>query len=100
MDNCIASYQQLLKVQEREQYDLETRIKCYEEERMEFEKERAGWKEELDQARQEIIEQNDRLTVLSEQLAGRKVCVCVCLFVCHRLATNVFIGKLLVTGLG
>ena len=79
MDNCIASYQQLLKVQEREQYDLETRIKCYEEERMEFEKERAGWKEELDQARQEIIEQNDRLTVLSEQLAGRKVCVCVCL---------------------
>ena len=67
---------------------------------MEFEKERAGWKEELDQARQEIIEQNDRLTVLSEQLAGRKVCVCVCLFVCHRLATNVFIGKLLATGLG
>ena len=63
-----------MKVQEREQHDLEARIKCYEEERIEFEKERANWKEELDQARQEIIEQNDRLTVLSEQLAGRKVC--------------------------
>ena len=73
LDNCIASYQELLKVQEREHHDLETRIKCYEQERMEFEKERASWKEELDQARQEIIEQNDRLTVLSEQLAGRKV---------------------------
>ena len=49
---------------------------------MEFEKERSGWKEDLDQARQEMIEQNDRLTVLSEHLAGRKVCVCVCDYVC------------------
>lgn len=86
MDDCIASYQRLRKVQEGEQHDLETRIKCYEEERMEFEKERAIWKDKLDQARQEIIEQDDRLTVLSEQLAGRKVgvcyvCACVCLSV-------------------
>ena len=64
-----------MKVQEREHHDLETRIKCYEKERMEFEKDRDGWKEELDRARQEVIEQNDRLTVLSEQLSGRKVCV-------------------------
>lgn len=73
LDDCIASYQELLKVQEREHHDLETRIKCYEKERVEFEKDRDGWKEELDQARQEVIEQNDRLTVLSEQLTGRKV---------------------------
>ena len=40
---------------------------------MEFERERDGWKEEFEQAKQEVIEQNDRLTVLSEQLSGRKV---------------------------
>ena len=67
---------------------------------MEFEKERASWKEELDQARQEIIEQNDRLTVLSEQLAGRRVCVCVCVCAhvhvcgqkCDLLICTVFMG--------
>ena len=69
---------------------------------MEFEKERAIWKDELDQARQEIIEQNDRLTVLSEQLAGRKVgmCVCVraCVSVCSCLATKAFTRKMLAMG--
>ena len=57
----------------RDERDLEQRIKTYEEERKEFEEERAIWKEELDRERLEAIEQNDRLTVLSEQLAGVKV---------------------------
>ena len=38
-----------------------------------FESEREKWKEELDRAKNEIVEQNNRLTVLSQQLAGTKV---------------------------
>ena len=45
----------------------------FEAERSEFESERATWREELDRARQDVIEQQDRLTVLSQQLAGTKV---------------------------
>lgn len=45
----------------------------FEAERGEYEEERAKWKEELDIAREDIVEQQDRLTVLSEQLAGAKV---------------------------
>lgn len=52
---------------------MDARIKVYEEERKQFEEERAVWKEELERERIEAIEQNDRLTVLSEQLAGVKV---------------------------
>ncbi len=65
---------QALQVQlKRNERDLEQRIKNYEEERKQFEEERAIWKEELERERIEAIEQNDRLTVLSEQLAGVKV---------------------------
>ncbi len=56
-----------------EHHDLEVRIKSYEEERKKFEEERAEWKEEAQRGHQEILEQNDRLTVLSQQLAGTKV---------------------------
>ncbi len=57
----------------RNERDLEQRIQNYEVERKQFEEERAIWKEELERERIEAIEQNDRLTVLSEQLAGVKV---------------------------
>ncbi len=41
---------------------------------MKFEEEKAEWKEILEQEKQEVIEQNDRLAVLSESLSGAKVC--------------------------
>ena len=74
LEDCLKENQQLQLQLKRDERDLEQRIKTYEEERKEFEEERAIWKEELDRDRLEAIEQNDRLTVLSEQLAGVKVC--------------------------
>ena len=44
----------------------------YDAERKAFEEERSSWQEELGMARQEVLEQNDRLTLLSQQLAGTK----------------------------
>ena len=44
----------------------------YEAERKTFEEERSSWQDELAVAKQEILEQNDRLTLLSQQLAGTK----------------------------
>ena len=57
----------------RDQRDLDERLQRYEEEREQFENERLQWKEELERKRVEMMEQNDRLTVLSEQLVGAKV---------------------------
>jgi septal ring factor EnvC (AmiA/AmiB activator) len=57
-----------------ENYDLEARIRSYEQERTDFEEARVDWKEESERAKQDIIEQNDRLTVLSQRLSGTKVC--------------------------
>ena len=57
----------------RDQRDLDERLRRYEEEREQFENERLHWKEELERKRVEMMEQNDRLTVLSEQLVGAKV---------------------------
>ena len=76
----VRAYEELRKKQLVDQRDLEDRLKRQEEEREKFESERAEWKEELERVQLDIIEQNDRLTVLSEQLAGAKVsgngCVC------------------------
>ena len=44
----------------------------YEAERRAFEEERSSWQQELGVARQEVLEQNDRLTLLSQQLTGTK----------------------------
>ena len=57
-----------------ENHDLEARISSYEQERTTFEEERAEWKEESERAKQDIVEQNDRLTILSHRLSGTKVC--------------------------
>lgn len=64
-----------------ENHDLEARIGSYEQERTNFEEDRAVWKEESEQAKQDIIEQNDRLTILSHRLSGTKV-VCVTCVTC------------------
>lgn len=56
-----------------ENYDLEARITSYEQERTKFEEQRAEWKEDSERAQEDIIEQNDRLTVLSQRLSGAKV---------------------------
>lgn len=58
-----------------ENHDLEARITSYEQERTQFEEERAEWKEESERAQEDIIEQNDRLTVLSQRLSGAKVII-------------------------
>lgn len=73
LDECLKTNQALQLQRKREERDLELRIKTYEAERRQFEEERAIWKEDLERERIEAIEQNDRLTVLSEQLAGVKV---------------------------
>lgn len=75
LECCLRDNQQTQLQLKRDERDLDQRIKNYESERKQFEEERANWKEELDRERQEAIEQNDRLTVLSEQLAGVKVYV-------------------------
>ena len=73
LENTIQDTFNLKRQLKHENHDLEARIKSYEQERTKFEEERAEWKGDLDQARQEIIEQNDRLAVLSQSLAGTKV---------------------------
>lgn len=75
LENAIGENAALKKRLTHENHDLEVRIKSYEQERMKFEEDHARWKEECERAKQEIIEQNDRLTVLSEKLSGRKVTV-------------------------
>ena len=67
------AYEDLHKNLLLDQRDLEERLRRQEGEREVFEKGREEWKQKLERARQETIEQNDRLTVLSEQLAGTKV---------------------------
>jgi chromosome segregation ATPase len=56
----------------KDQDQLDDRYKRYDAERKAFEEERSSWQEELGMARQEVLEQNDRLTLLSQQLAGTK----------------------------
>lgn len=73
LDECLKTTQALQLQQKRDERDLDVRIKTYEEERKQFEEERAVWKEDLERERIEAIEQNDRLTLLSEKLAGVKV---------------------------
>jgi len=63
----------ILRQVKHERHDLEVRIKAYEEERVKFEEERQEWGSEMERNHQEILEQNDRLTVLSQTLAGTKV---------------------------
>lgn len=58
----------------KERKDLKDEQAKFEQLRKQFETERAEWKQELDVARNDIVEQNDRLTVLSQQLTGTKVC--------------------------
>ena len=63
----------LVKQLRHEKHDLEVRIKAYEEERVKFEEERQEWGAEMERNHQDILEQNDRLTVVSQTLAGTKV---------------------------
>ena len=49
----------------------------YEEERVEFEEERQEWSADMERNHQDILEQNDRLTVLSQTLSGTKVSKCM-----------------------
>ena len=73
MESCIRNTEEIRRQVKQDQYDLEVRIRRYEQERTEFEQERAEWKDELDRERQGLIEQNDRLAVLSQELSGTKV---------------------------
>ena len=69
----LKSYNDLTIKLQQEAKDLEDGLQELDKEREAFEEERAKWKRELDQARKEITEQNDRLTLLSQQLSGEKV---------------------------
>lgn len=73
LDELVHSYEALQQQLKREKRDLDERLRRYEEEREKFENERLQWKEELERKRVAMMEQNDRLTVLSEQLVGAKV---------------------------
>lgn len=73
LESAIQENVTLKKRLSHENHDLEVRIKSYEQERVKFEEERAEWREESERAKQEIVEQNDRLAVLSEKLSGTKV---------------------------
>lgn len=73
LQSLVKSYENLHQALQRNQHDMEIRLKNYEEERKAFEKERSEWKEERERERQELLEQNDRLTLLSEQLTGTKM---------------------------
>ena len=73
MDVTVKAYQELNDKILKEGKELDDGLNKLEEQKRVFESEREKWKEELDRARNEIVEQNDRLTVLSQQLAGTKV---------------------------
>ena len=53
--------------------DIDDHMQHLEKERDAFYKERHVWRKNLEQARKEVTEQNDRLTLLSQQLSGEKV---------------------------
>ena len=80
LDESVRTHEALNQQLKRDQRDLDERLQRYEEEREKFEEERLQWKEELERTRTEVIEQNDRLTVLSEQLVGAKVRDCMVSF--------------------
>lgn len=69
----IKAYQELNQKLLKEGKELDEGLSKLEEQKRQFESEREQWRQELDRARNEIEEQNDRLTVLSQQLAGTKV---------------------------
>lgn len=69
----VKSYQELNSKLLKESKELDDGLNKLEEQKRQFENEREKWRQDLDQARNEIVEQNDRLTVLSQQLAGTKV---------------------------
>lgn len=69
----LKSYKELNIKLGQESKDLEDQIRSLDMERESFEKEKDEWRRDLEQARKEITEQNDRLTLLSQQLSGEKV---------------------------
>ena len=73
LDVTVRSYQELNSKLLKESKELDDGLNKLEEQKRQFENERERWRQDLDQARNEIVEQNDRLTVLSQQLAGTKV---------------------------
>ena len=78
----------ILKQVRHEKHDLEVRIKAYEEERVKFEEERQEWGAEMERNHQDILEQNDRLTVLSQTLAGTKVLIAWGYVMLHTLSVH------------
>lgn len=70
----LTAYNNLNVKLQQDAKDLEDHISQLDMEKESFEKEQAEWKRDLEQARKEIMEQNDRLTFLSQQLSGEKVC--------------------------
>ncbi|CAI8049949.1 hypothetical protein GBAR_LOCUS27483 [Geodia barretti] len=56
----------------KEQNQLQEHYNKYGRKRKAFEVEKYSWEQELSMARKEILEQDDRLTLLSQQLAGTK----------------------------
>ena len=73
LDVTVKSYQELNSKLLKESKELDDGLNKLEEQKRQFETEREKWRQDLDQARNEVVEQNDRLTVLSQQLAGTKV---------------------------
>ena len=73
LGTTIKTYKELNQKLLKEGKELDEGLSKLEEQKKQFDSEREQWKHELDRARNEIVEQNDRLTVLSQQLAGTKV---------------------------
>ena len=65
-------YDQLYDELKVEKHDIEQRAGQLDKEAKLFEKEKNEWKEKLEAAKKEISEQNDRLSLLSDRLAGTK----------------------------
>lgn len=69
----LKAYKELnIKIQQ-DSKNIEEQLQSLDREGESFEREKEEWRRNLEQARKDITDQNDRLTLLSQQLSGERV---------------------------
>ena len=73
LDQTLKQYKELNIKLQQDDKDMKEQQDKLDKEREEFDAERQKWQRHIEQARNDITEQNDRLTLLSQQLTGTQV---------------------------
>lgn len=73
LDQTLKQYKELNIKLQQDDKDMKEQQDKLDKEREEFDTERQKWQRHIEQARNDITEQNDRLTLLSQQLTGTQV---------------------------